>query len=77
MAENRKLEVIKLIEEPLALLSVEQTAARLGISVQTIYNQISRKSKNEFPIPFKRYGKKPLFTNRDIQIFIEDLPYED
>ena len=77
MAGNRKIEVIKLVEEPLALLSVEQTAARLGISPQTIYNGISRKAKNKFPVKFKRYGKKPLFTNRDIQVFIEDLPYED
>jgi predicted DNA-binding transcriptional regulator AlpA len=77
MSENRKIEVIKLIEEPLALLSVEQTAARLGISPQTIYNGISRKAKTKFPVKFKRYGKKPLFTNKDIQAFIERLPYED
>ena len=76
MPENRKIEVVKLIEEPLALLSVEQTAARLGLSAQTIYNGISRKSKNKFPVKFKRYGKKPLFLNKDIQTFIESLPYE-
>ena len=76
MAENRKIEVIELVKEPVALLSVEATAARLGISPQTIYNGISRKAKNKFPVRFKRYGKKPLFLNTDIQAFIENLPYE-
>ena len=74
--DSRKIEVVRLIEEPLALLSVEQTAIRLGISPQTIYNGISRKARNKFPIRFKRYGKKPLFTNKDVQEFIESLPYE-
>ena len=77
MKNDRKIEIVRLIEEPLALLSVEQTAIRLGISPQTIYNGISRKAKNKFPIKFKRYGKKPLFSNKDVQAFIESLPYED
>ena len=77
MAKSRKIEITRVIEEPLALLTVEVTAGRLGIKPQTIYNGISRKSKVKFPIPVKRYGNKPLFKNRDVEAFIESLPYED
>jgi predicted DNA-binding transcriptional regulator AlpA len=74
---TRKIEVTKVINEARRLLTVEETARRLGLAPQTIYNGISRGSKDKFPIRVKRYGKKPLFDNRDVEAFIENLPYED
>jgi predicted DNA-binding transcriptional regulator AlpA len=73
---NRKIEVTKVVNEPRSLLTVEETARRLGLAPQTIYNGISRGAKDRFPIRVKRYGKKPLFDNRDVEAFIENLPYE-
>lgn len=63
--------------EPRMLLSVEETARRLGIAKQTIYNGISRASDRAFPIKPKRWGKKVLFDSRDIEKFIQSLPYQD
>ena len=67
----------KVIEEPRRLLTIQETAKRLGIAPQTIYNGISRKAKYKFPIPHKRFGSKPLFYNKDVEQFIESLPYEE
>jgi predicted DNA-binding transcriptional regulator AlpA len=77
MAKSRKIEITSIIEEPRSLLTVDETARRLGIKPQTIYNGISRKSMVKFPIRCKRFGNKPLFDNRDIEHFIENLPYSD
>ena len=73
----RKIEITKTIHEPRSLLTVEETAKRLGLAPQTIYNGIARRAKDKFPIRVKRYGKKPLFDNRDVEAFINSLPYED
>jgi excisionase family DNA binding protein len=64
-------------EEPRRLLTVEETARRLGLAKQTIYNGISRNSVQTLPIRPKRYGKKVLFDSRDVEKFIESLPYAD
>ena len=77
MNRLRKVEPIKVIQEPRCLLTVEETARRLGLAPQTIYNGIARRSKCKFPIRVKRYGKKPLFDNRDVEAYIESLPYEN
>ena len=63
--------------EPRKLLTVEQTAERLGIAAQTIYNGISRRTLKPFPIRAKRWGRKVLFDSTDIESFIESMPYED
>lgn len=63
--------------EPRRLLTVEQTAERLGIAAQTIYNGISRRTLKPFPIKPKRWGRKVLFDSMDIEHFIESMPYED
>lgn len=55
------------------LLSVEETAAYLGISPRTIYNKIGRKAKNKFPVKPKRIGKLVKFDLRDLDAFIESL----
>ena len=55
------------------LLSVEETAQILGISPQTIYNQIGRKAKKKFPIKVKRVGRLCKFDIRDIEAYIKSL----
>lgn len=55
------------------LLSVEETAQYLGISVRTIYNAIAPKSKKPFPIKPKRIGKLVKFDLRDLEKFIDGL----
>jgi predicted DNA-binding transcriptional regulator AlpA len=60
-------------EIPKRLLSIEETANFLGISVRTIYNQTGRKAKKRFPIKPKRIGKRILFDIRDLEKFIEAL----
>jgi predicted DNA-binding transcriptional regulator AlpA len=59
------------------LLSVEETAKRLGIAPQTVYNGISRKSKKPFPLRPKRWGRKVLFDSLDVDRFIDSLPYSE
>jgi excisionase family DNA binding protein len=61
--------------EPRKLLTVEQTAERLGIAAQTIYNGIARRTLKPFPIRAKRWGRKVLFDSRDIDSFIDSMPY--
>ena len=55
------------------LLSAEETAAFLGISVRTIYNQTSRKAKIKFPIKPKRIGRRILFDLRDLEHYVDSL----
>jgi predicted DNA-binding transcriptional regulator AlpA len=76
MKLKREIEVTKVIQEPRSLLTVEETARRLGLRRQTIYNGIGRRAKKRFPLRPKRIGGKPLFDNKDIEAFIESLPYE-
>ena len=52
------------------LLSITETARILGLAEKTIYNQISRKSKNPFPIKPKRLGGLVKFSRQDIEKFI-------
>ncbi|RJR35116.1 MAG: DNA-binding protein [Desulfobacteraceae bacterium] len=68
---------VKVYQEPRMLLSVEETARRLSIAPRTIYNGIGRRAKVRFPIPVKRFGKRPLFDSRDVEAFIESLPSDD
>jgi predicted DNA-binding transcriptional regulator AlpA len=68
---------VKVYQEPRMLLSVEETARRLSIAPRTIYNMIGRRSKQKFPIPVKRFGKRPLFDSRDVEAFIDSLPADE
>ena len=74
--QGKHIEPIKIVSEPRALLSVKQVAERLSIAEKTIYNRISKRAKDPFPIRVKRFMGKPLFDNRDVEAFIESLPYE-
>ena len=64
-------------QEPRRLLTVEEAAKRLGIAAQTVYAGISRKTKKPFPIKAKRWGRKVLFDSRDVDAFIDSMPYAD
>ena len=59
------------------LLNIREVAGRLGIATQTVYNGISRKSLKPFPIRPKRWGRKVLFDSRDVDRFIDSMPYAD
>ena len=61
-------------KEPIKrLLSVKETAAILGISPRTIYNNIHRKAEQKFPIKPKRVGRLVKFERRDIDEYIDSL----
>ncbi len=55
------------------LMSVEETAAFLGISVRTIYNQVCRKAKKKFPVKAKRIGRRILFDIRELESYVDSL----
>jgi excisionase family DNA binding protein len=55
------------------LLSVEETAAYLGISPRTVYNQICLKAKKKFPVRPKRIGRIIRFDLQDLDRYIETL----
>ena len=55
------------------LLSVEETAAYVGLSCRTIYNMIGPKAKKKFPVKAKRVGKLVKFDLKDLDNWIETL----
>jgi len=55
------------------LLSVEETAAYLGMSPRTIYNRIGPKAKKPFPIKAKRLGKLVKFDVKEVDAFIDSI----
>jgi len=55
------------------LLSVEETAVYLGVAARTIYNRMSRRSKNPWPIKPKRIGKLVKFDLRDLEKYVESI----
>ena len=57
------------------LLTIKQVAECLGIATQTIYNGLARGTLKPFPIRPKRWGRKVLFDSRDVDAFIDGLPY--
>jgi len=58
------------------LLSVKETATYLGLAPRTIYNGIAPGSKMPFPVRCKRYGRKPLFDIKDLDRFVNAMPYD-
>ena len=55
------------------LLSVQETAAYLGLSPGTIYNRITRTTKRPFPVKPKRIGKLVKFDRRELDAYISAL----
>ncbi len=69
--EDKNMEEEKSVKK--RLLSVEEAAAYLGISPRTVYNGVSPKAKNPFPVKVKRWGKRVLFDIEDLAEFVEKL----
>ena len=75
---NSSDEIQKIVERLLGeklkrLLTVEETAKRLGMSPRTIYNQLSPNSERKFPIRPKRINRSIKFDIRDIDSYIDSL----
>jgi len=52
------------------LVSVPEVAYMLGISAQSVYNQLSQKS---FPIKALRIGRLVKFRMKDVERYVEEL----
>jgi predicted DNA-binding transcriptional regulator AlpA len=55
------------------LLSVEETAAYIGLSPRTIYNGVAPRAKAPFPIKPKRIGKLIRFDIKDLDRYVDSL----
>ena len=55
------------------LFSAQEAAEYLGLSVKTIYNLTSPKSKRKLPIKVKRIGKLLKFDRAELDRFIDSL----
>ncbi|MFC1876230.1 helix-turn-helix transcriptional regulator [Thermodesulfobacteriota bacterium] len=55
------------------LLNVIEAADYLSISPRTLYNRISRKSTNRFPIKPLRIGRSVRFDILDLRTYVESL----
>ncbi len=55
------------------LLTVEEVAKALKISVRTIYSRCAPKSKDPFPIRVRRFGKLLRFELQDVNDYIDTL----
>ena len=51
------------------LLSIDSAAALLGLSPRALYHRVARRS-----VPFRKLGRKVVFSERDLLAFINDLP---
>ena len=58
---------------PKRLLSAQETAEYLGISLRTLYNRTGRKSKDKFPVQPKKIGRLLKFDIRDLEKYIDSL----
>ena len=55
------------------LLSADEAARYLGISIKTLYNQTGPKAKKRLPVKVKRIGKLLKFDIRELDVFIDSL----
>ena len=62
---------------PKRLFRVPEAAAYLGLAPRTLYNGIAPKSKQPFPVRFKKQGKVILFEKKDLDEYVDSLPYAD
>jgi len=72
---TRKLEDKEIT--PKRLFRVAEAAQYLGLAPRTLYNGIAPKSKTPFPIKFKKQGKLVLFEKKDLDAYIDSIPYAD
>lgn len=57
------------------LFRVPEAAAYLGLAPRTLYNGIAPKSKQPFPVRFKKQGKVILFEKKDLDEYVDSIPY--
>jgi len=57
------------------MLGVEQAAEYLSLSPKTIRNGLARDAERPFPVKPKRYGRRVLFDIRDLDAYVDALPY--
>lgn len=55
------------------LLSIDEVADYLGISVRTLYNRSGRRSKNPLPFKLKRVGKLLKVDILELERYVESL----
>lgn len=55
------------------LFSVQELAALLGISSQTLYNRLSKNAEKPFPIHARRIGRLVRFDSRDVERYLDSL----
>lgn len=58
------------------LLNIDQTGVYLGISPKTIRNRLGPKAPNPFPVKPKRIGRRVLFDVKDLDSYVDSLPYD-
>ena len=69
----RRIQETKFAKSPKRLLSIKEAAQYLGISPQTLYNRISRSSKNPFPVKPKRVGRHVTFDIEALEKYVSSL----
>ncbi len=55
------------------LMRVEEVADKLGMARQTIYNRMSRNSKNPLPVKARKVGRSVRFDSREVEEYIDSL----
>ena len=58
---------------PKRLMSIDELASYLGVSVRTIYNRTGRKSADPFPIKPKRIGRLLKWDRNEVDAYIDSL----
>jgi excisionase family DNA binding protein len=59
------------VHSGLRWFNVEEAAYYLNLSPRTLYNRISRKSKNPFPVKPKKDGKLVRFDREALDAYLE------
>ena len=58
---------------PKRLLSSEEAAEYLGLSVKTLYSMTGPRAKKRLPLRVKRIGKLLKFDRKDLDAYIDSL----
>jgi hypothetical protein len=58
------------------LLDIDTAAEYLSIAPRTLRNRLGRKVEDPFPVKPKRFGRKVLFDIRDLDRYVDSMPYE-
>lgn len=55
------------------LLSLEQTAEILGVSLRSLYNRCGKKSRNPLPFRIRRIGRLVRVDMQDLLKYLESI----